>query len=259
MSVKLGMFAMPLHRPERDYQEILREDQEAIILADHLGLSEFFVGEHHTTLLERVTSPLMFLASIANQTKSIRLGTGVMNLPLMHPVAVASHAAQFDNLCGGRFIMGIGPGSLYTDSEAFGLTQADVRGRMMLESIAHVHRLWTEDPPFEIPGEFWNIKLKDTLWPDFKVGWPPRPVQRPHPPVAVPARAQGNLCGRLRGRRPPGRSRRLARRALLPGDRLRRRSRGLPGRPGIGAVLLLQVLPPQPVERPGCTVHVEAG
>ena len=201
MPINLGMFAMPIHRPERPYPDILREDQEAVVLADQLGYSEFFVGEHHTSQLERITSPLMFLASVANQTKNIRLGTGVLNLPLMHPVAAASNLAQFDNLCGGRLIMGIGSGSLYTDIEAFDLTKPDVRGRMMMESLEHVHAIWSREPPFELAGEFWNIKLKDSLWPEFKVGWAPRPLQQPFPPVAIAVITPNSYGCRTAGRR----------------------------------------------------------
>jgi alkanesulfonate monooxygenase SsuD/methylene tetrahydromethanopterin reductase-like flavin-dependent oxidoreductase (luciferase family) len=37
---------MPFHHPNRDYGQILEEDQEAIVLADRLGFTEAFVGEH---------------------------------------------------------------------------------------------------------------------------------------------------------------------------------------------------------------------
>ena len=45
-AVKLGMFTMPFHHPDRDYASILAEDQEAVVLADRLGFSEAYVGEH---------------------------------------------------------------------------------------------------------------------------------------------------------------------------------------------------------------------
>ena len=52
MTVKLGMFTMPFHHPDREYSAILEEDQEAIVLADRLGFTEAFVGEHFS-LVER--------------------------------------------------------------------------------------------------------------------------------------------------------------------------------------------------------------
>ena len=67
--MKIGTFMMPLHPPSRIPHETLKEDQEAIILADQLGFDEAFVGEHVTDLAENVTSCMMFLASVASATK----------------------------------------------------------------------------------------------------------------------------------------------------------------------------------------------
>ena len=141
MTVKLGMFTMPFHHPSRDYATLLEEDQEAVILADRLGFTEAFVGEHFSSWSERITSPLIFLASVINRTSRIRLGTGVINMPQMHPAMVAAHVAMFDQLCRGRFIMGIGPGGLVSDLELFDVGQAELRPQMMLESIDTVLQL----------------------------------------------------------------------------------------------------------------------
>lgn len=197
--VHLGMFAMPIHPPERDYATILREDQEAVILADRLDFSEFYIGEHHTTQLERITNPLIFIASVADKTKNIRLGSGVLNLPQMHPVALASNVAMLDQLTGGRFIMGIGPGSLSSDVEAFGILEMDVRMRMVMESIDFVTKIWTTEPPFELKGEFWNVALQNSLLPQFKVGWPPLPRQRPGPPIVMAMVSAQSSTARLAG------------------------------------------------------------
>ena len=71
--MKLGTFMMPLHPPGRSPSETLPEDREAILLADRLGYVEALVGEHVTDLAENVTSCLMFLASLAYETKNIVL------------------------------------------------------------------------------------------------------------------------------------------------------------------------------------------
>src|SRR3990167_6231367 len=160
---------MPMHHPDRDYATILEEDQEAIVLADRLGFTEAFVGEHVSSGSERITSPLIFLATLIHRTRQIRLGTGVINLPQLHPATVAAHAAMFDHLSRGRFIMGIGPGGLVSDLEVFDVGQAELRPLMMQESIDIILRLWSEDPPYEIDGRFWKISLKNGIWPEFKV------------------------------------------------------------------------------------------
>ncbi len=185
MTVKLGMFTMPFHHPSRDYATLLEEDQEAIVLADRLGFTEAFVGEHASSWSERITSPLIFLATVIGRTSHIRLGTGVINMPQLHPGTVAAHVAMFDQLCRGRFIMGIGPGGLVSDFELFDVGQAELRPQMMLESIDIVLKLWAQEPPYEIDGRLWKISLKHAVWPDFKVGYIPRPFQQPHPPIAL--------------------------------------------------------------------------
>src|SRR6476661_2460763 len=185
MTVKLGMFTMPFHHPDREYSAILEEDQEAIVLADRLGFTEAFVGEHFSSWSERITSPLIFFATLIPRTTQIRFGTGVINLPQLHPATVAAHAAMFDQLCRGRFIMGIGPGGLVSDLEMFDVGQAELRPQMVIESIETVLKLWAQDPPYEIDGKFWKISLKNGIWPECKVGYVPRPYQQPHPPIAL--------------------------------------------------------------------------
>ena len=201
MTIKLGMFTMPFHHPDRDYGALLAEDQEAIVLADRLGFSEAFVGEHFSSFSERITSPLMFFATVINRTKQIRFGTGVLNLPQSHPVTVAAHAAMFDQLCQGRFIMGIGPGGLVSDLEIFDIGQAELRPQMVIESIETVLKLWAQDPPYEIDGKFWKISLTKGIWPDFKVGYIPRPYQKPHPPIALSLITPNSSSGKTAGER----------------------------------------------------------
>lgn len=201
MSVRLGMFTMPFHHPDRDYATILEEDQEAIVLADGLGFTEAFVGEHFSSWSERITSPLIFLATLVGRTRQIRFGTGVINLPQLHPATVAAHAAMFDHLCRGRFIMGIGPGGLASDLEMFDVGQAELRPQMVLESIDAILQLWSQDPPYRIDGRFWKIALERHVYPEFKVGYVPRPYQQPHPPIALSLLTPNSASARTAGER----------------------------------------------------------
>jgi len=81
--------------------------------------------------------------------------------------------------------MGIGPGGLVSDLEMFEVGQAELRPLMVQESIDIVLKLWAQDPPYEIDGRFWKFALKNGVWPEFKVGYIPRPLQQPHPPIAL--------------------------------------------------------------------------
>jgi alkanesulfonate monooxygenase SsuD/methylene tetrahydromethanopterin reductase-like flavin-dependent oxidoreductase (luciferase family) len=201
VSVQLGLFTMPFHHPSRDYATILEEDREAIVLADRLGFTEAFVGEHFSSWSERITSPLIFLASLIDRTRQIRLATGVINMPQIHPATVAAHAAMFDHLCRGRFIMGIGPGGLASDIELFDVAQAELRPQMMLEAIDTVLALWAQDPPYRIDGRFWKITLERHVYPEFKVGWVPRPFQQPHPPIALSLLTPNSASAKTAGER----------------------------------------------------------
>lgn len=182
--MKLSFFTMPLHPPARNYTEVLKEDREAIILADELGFAEAFVGEHSTDIAEPVTSCLVFLASLIDKTKTIKLGTGTINMPNSHPVAVASAVAMMDHLLEGRFLFGISPGGLRSDSEAFGNLDAD-RNAMFVEGINHVLDIWSTKPPYNLTGKYWNITTERTINADIGQGIIPSPYQKPHPPIVV--------------------------------------------------------------------------
>jgi len=185
--MKLGMFMMPLHPPARPHAETLAEDAEKIVLADKLGFEEAFVGEHFSCSTEPIPAPLMFMASLLAQTKRIKFGTGVINIPNHHPAIVAAEAAMFDQLSRGRFIFGIGPGGLASDFELFSNQDAQVRGEKMIEGVQQVLKIWASDPPYDIPGKYNTIKIKDSLMLDLGVGYMPKPYQKPHPPIAMSA------------------------------------------------------------------------
>lgn len=180
--MKLGMFMMPLHPPGRSPTETLAEDREAILLADRLGYCEAFVGEHVTDLAENVTSCLVFLASLAHETKQIMLGSGTLNMPNTHPAAVAAQVAMLDHMLRGRFIMGISPGGLMSDAEVFGNYQKN-RNAMFVESIDMVLRIWESDMPLDLQGEYFKVSTRQTAIPEIGQGLIIKPYQRPHPRI----------------------------------------------------------------------------
>ena len=197
--MELGMLMMPLHRPERPFLTVLREDQDAIILADELGFAEVYVGEHYSNKPEQITSPFIFLATLIERTKRIKLGTGVINLPQQHPAIVAAHAAMFDQLAQGRFIFGIGPGGSPGDFEMFKLNNPPDRPKMMQESIETILKIWTQEPPYEFPGGYWDFQIKDAYRSDLGVGVMARPYQTPHPPIAVSIMSPRSSSARTAG------------------------------------------------------------
>lgn len=184
--MQLGYFTMPLHPHGRNYIETLREDREAILLADRLGYIEAYVGEHSTDLAETIPSCLMFLSSLVHDTRRITLGTGTLNLPNGHPAAFAANVAMLDHLLEGRLIVGISPGGLPSDMEMFENFDRD-RKAMFLECINHMIALWTTDAPYNLKGQFWNLSTGRTLIQEIGQGTVLKPYQRPHPPIVVTA------------------------------------------------------------------------
>lgn len=181
----LGFFTMPLHRPEKPWSQALAEDREAIVLAESLGYTEAWVGEHFSTKAEQIPSPMMFLATLLDATQKIRLGTGVINLPHHHPVVVAAEAALFDQLSAGRLMLGVGPGGLMSDAELFGHEDMVERYGITMESLDVILQLWQEDAPINVTGRYWDIKMEREIWPQAGVGQFPKPLQKPHPPIAM--------------------------------------------------------------------------
>jgi alkanesulfonate monooxygenase SsuD/methylene tetrahydromethanopterin reductase-like flavin-dependent oxidoreductase (luciferase family) len=184
--MKLGFFTMPIHALDKDWRQSLREDREAFILADELGFSVGLCGDHSTDRAENITSAMMFIATLTHATKNIRLGTGTVNMPNSHPVAVASQIAMLDHLLDGRLVFGISPGGLLSDAEAFGNLDAD-RNAMFLECVNAVLKIWESDPPYNIKGKYWNISIERQHMPEIGQGYIARPLQRPHPPIVITA------------------------------------------------------------------------
>ncbi len=184
--MQLGFFTMPIHPLDKDWRQSLREDREAFILADELGFVEAYCGEHVTDRAENITSCVVFLASLVDRVKRMKLGTGTINMPNTHPATVASQIAMLDHMLDGRFLFGISPGGLLSDAEVFGNLDAD-RNAMFLEAINQVLAIWANEPPYDLAGKYWNVSVARQFIPELGQGFIAKPLQRPHPPIVVTA------------------------------------------------------------------------
>lgn len=184
--MKLGFFTMPIHPLGRKLGDVLREDRELALIADRLGFTEGYFGEHITDAAETITSALIFIAWVLNDTKTIKLGTGTVNLPNHHPAMVAAEVAMLDHMAEGRFIFGVSPGGLLSDAELFGNLDKD-RTAMFVEAIDHILAIWQGEPPYNLKGEHWNISIARQTIKEIGQGYIHKPYQRPHPPIVVTA------------------------------------------------------------------------
>jgi alkanesulfonate monooxygenase SsuD/methylene tetrahydromethanopterin reductase-like flavin-dependent oxidoreductase (luciferase family) len=180
--MQLGFFTMPIHPLDKDWRVSLREDREAFVLADELGFTEAYCGEHSSDAAENITSCAMFLATLVDQVKQMRLGTGTVNLPNSHPARIAAEVAMLDHLLEGRFNFGISPGGLPSDAEIYG-NLGGPRGEMFLECIQQVLQIWASKPPYNIDGKYWRVTTANTLMQGIGQGVLPKPLQQPHPPI----------------------------------------------------------------------------
>ncbi len=183
--MQYGMFSMPLRPPGGDVTKEYHQDVETFVLGDKLGYSEGWMGEHYTIPWEPVPSTDLFAASVFAQTEQIRVGTGVVLLPMHDPRLVALRIAYLDHLSKGRLNFGIGAGGAPTDFHFWDIDykEGEHRARMR-ESIDVIKRLWTEDDPFEHNGKFWQFKVPEPMM-QVPLYHHVRPYQDPHPPIAV--------------------------------------------------------------------------
>ena len=182
--MRLGYFTMPVHPMHRSWTETLKEDREAIILADKLGFYDAFMGEHLTDKCENVTNSMLFHATLIPETRQIKLATGTTNLSHMHPVLIAAQAAMFDHLAEGRFILGISAGALPSDSEVLG-TLGEDRNKMLAEAIDVILAIWERDPPYDIafPDNRYKVSTARTMTLDLGIGYMAKPYQKPRPEI----------------------------------------------------------------------------
>ncbi len=154
-----------------EWTSICRTVLDQVELADALGFDYALVSEHH--LVEDngyFPSPLTVLAAFAARTQRIGLATGILLLPLYHPMVIAEAVAVVDNLSGGRLTLGVGMGYRPEEFAAFNVP-IEERAARMEESLILLERLLRErDVTFD--GRFFPMNGVTLM---------PRPVQRPRP------------------------------------------------------------------------------
>jgi limonene 1,2-monooxygenase len=130
MRMRHGIFLPPFHALNENPHNALDRDLELIEWLDRLGYHEAWIGEHHSAGFETISSPELFIAAVAERTKHIRLGTGVISLPYHNPLMVANRIIQLDHQTRGRVMLGAGPGLLASDAMMLDIDPNTQRDRM---------------------------------------------------------------------------------------------------------------------------------
>jgi putative FMN-dependent luciferase-like monooxygenase len=121
---RLGFFTRLLDQATAG--ERYRLAVEQIVHAERHGFDSAWVAQHHFDGDEGgLPAPFVFLAHVAAQTSRIRLGTGIVTLPLEEPIRVAEDATVFDLISNGRLELGLGSGGTPSAFAGFGRDSAD--------------------------------------------------------------------------------------------------------------------------------------
>jgi putative FMN-dependent luciferase-like monooxygenase len=144
---RLGFFTrlLDLAPPAERY----RLATEQVLHAERLGFETAWIAQHHFHEDEGgLPAPFVFLAHVAARTTGIRLGTGIVTLPLELPIRVAEDSAVLDLMCGGRLEVGVGGGGNLSSYAAFGQDSAE-RTAVLVKHLQVLRDAWAGRP---LPG-----------------------------------------------------------------------------------------------------------
>ena len=155
--LRFGIFMAPFHPAGENPTLALERDLELIQHLDRLGWDEAWIGEHHSAGSEIIASPEIFIAVAAERTRHIKLGTGVISVSYHNPLWVAERAVLLDHLTRGRFMLGLGPGSLPTDAAMVALDQSQTR-ELLADGTDIIMRLLRDDEPVTFKNDRWDLR-----------------------------------------------------------------------------------------------------
>jgi limonene 1,2-monooxygenase len=155
--LRFGIFMAPFHQAGENPTAALERDLDLVVHLDRLGWDEAWIGEHHSAGTEIIASPEIFIGVASQRTRHIKLGTGVVSVSYHNPLWVAERAVLLDHLTRGRFMLGLGPGSLPTDAAMIGLNQHQTR-ELLSQGVDVIMHLLTSDEPLKFRNERWDLQ-----------------------------------------------------------------------------------------------------
>ncbi len=175
MPMKFGIHYSLSCAPDQSVGQRYRDTIEQAVYAEALGFESVWpVEQHFNQAFSALPCPALLLAAVAARTRSLRLGTGIVQLGINHPLRVAEEMATLDVLSGGRVEFGVGRGGNPNHFAGFGVPLAESRQRME-ESLDYIEKAFLGEK-FSFKGRFFrgeNVCLS------------PKPEQRLGPPVTI--------------------------------------------------------------------------
>ena len=179
--MKFGIFyehQLPRPWDEESEHKLLKDALDQVELADSLGIDYVWEVEHH--FLEEYShssAPEVFLSACSQRTKNIRLGHGIVQLPVnFNPTArIAERIATLDLISDGRVEFGTGEAGSETELGGFNIDPKEKRDQW-IEALDAVTRMMVEAPFAGFDGEWVKMPPRNVV---------PKPYQKPHPPLWV--------------------------------------------------------------------------
>jgi len=169
--MKFGVFDhMDRAGPElgRQFEDRLR----LIELYERAGFHAYHLAEHHATPLGMAPSPSVFLAAVAQRTKTLRFGPLVYTVNLYHPLRLIDEICMLDQMSGGRLELGVGRGISPYEVGYYGVDPATGPERFA-EALQVILKGLTEKR-LTHEGKYFTYQ---------DVPMEMQPHQRPHPPL----------------------------------------------------------------------------
>jgi len=144
---------------------------------EELGFDSLWVWDHILLGVDPhfpIIDSLSLLTAVAARTKRIKLGTGILVLPIRNPVLLAKQLSTMDLISKGRLLLGMASGWYKREFDSVGVP-FEKRGKIMDESLEIMNRLWTEDL---VVGDYPPYHMKAAVM--F-----PKPYHRPRPPILI--------------------------------------------------------------------------
>lgn len=156
--IKYAIFSVQDHYPDQArtvsmlYEQVLSQCE----LAESEGYDCFYVAEHHFHEYGVVPNPLIMLASMAQRTSKIRLGTAISLLTFHDPLTLAESYCMLDQLSGGRLVLGTGSGYLKHEFEGYGIPLEEKRERF--DEALTIIQMALSGERFSYSGQYRDVK-----------------------------------------------------------------------------------------------------
>ena len=173
-----GLFVRGQYPAGDDMAKRFEEVKAQVRLADRLGFSDLVTGMHYASAPLQQYQQLPLLARLMAETETMRIVAGIVLLSLHKPLDIAEQLATLDVMSGGRLVFGVGLGYREVEFKGFGTTQED-RAPRLVENLAAIKRLWTED----------NVSIEGSHFELVNATLSLKPVQKPMPPIWMGANA----------------------------------------------------------------------